>query len=100
MGMSSLLDIKITNDKIYIDIKNDSYSLFNRQIYWLGKLSDSQFFPNIVNINQKEKTIICDFKSGPIKKIREQIEEIQEILKTNNCQLNNLNEKDIILKNN
>ena len=92
--MSSLLDIKITNDKIYIDIKNNSYSLFNRQIYWLKKLSNYQYFPNIVNIDDKENTIICDFKSGPIKKIREQIEEIREILKTNNCQLNNLNEKE------
>ena len=96
----SFTDIKFDNEKIFINIKNDDYFIFNRQIHWLGKYSDCEYFPNIVDIDYINKNIECEIQSSSNKKLKEQLEEIEEILKSNNCQLNHLDKDDIIVKNN
>lgn len=93
-------NIEIQNSKILIEIKNDDYSIFNRIIFWLEKFSEYNYFPNIVDIDYINKKIECDFKSPSSKKLRNQIQEIESILKNHNCQLNNLDNDSIVIRSN
>lgn len=93
-------ETKIESEKIIINILNDDYFIFNRQIYWLEKLADYDYFPNICDIDYINHVIECDYTSFSNKKLRIQIKEIEDILHNINCQLVNLEDNDVIIKNN
>ena len=93
-------NIEIQNGKIFIDIKNDDYLIFNRNIYWLEKFTEYDYFPNIIDIDYINKNIECEFKSPSTKKLRNQLQELESILKNYNCQLNNLDSDSIIIRSN
>lgn len=93
-------NIDVQNEKILINIKDDNYLIFNRQIYWLEKFAEYDYFPDIVDVDHTNKNIECHFKTPSNKKIRDQLLEIENILKSNNCQLNNLDTESIIIRSN
>lgn len=81
-----------------------SYKLFEREIYWFQKFELYNFFPSIIDIDYLKNIIYFEIKiddnlsnNKQIKDFKKQIDEVLEILKINNCQLNNLQSNDIII---
>ena len=101
-----IIDKKNNLVKKIIDYNEFSEELFNREMFWLLKLQDTNIVPKVLKYNLSELSITMNYCGEPItynnspKDVYKQLYNIQIILLKNNCMYNDWKHGNVLVKDN